>query len=73
MVTGLNHKCSSKQLVFKRNPEFICNVRKFETSISTYNTNNEKMNITVLSGRVNRVKLKRFTQPGASECGRWPY
>ena len=46
---------------------------KFETSISTYNTNNEKMNITVLSGCINRVELQRIAQVGTSECCRWPY
>ena len=40
-----------------------------ETSISTYNDNNRKMNIAGLSGPLNEVKLKKFTQVRISERG----
>ena len=46
---------------FNKNPECKYNFKQIETSISTYNINNGKMN--GLSGRINRVKLYSIMEP----------
>ena len=65
------HKCTSKQLYCI--PECRCSFKKIETSISTCNIDNGKMNIAGVSGRINGAKLLRVEQVGISECGRWLY
>lgn len=40
------HNCSSKQLFFNKHPECVCNLKKTETSVSSYNVNNRNMNLT---------------------------
>ena len=58
-VLTVNHNCTSKQLFFNTQ-ECRYYFKKIETSISTYNSNNGKMNITGLSGRVNGLKSERI-------------
>ena len=44
------------ETVIYKHPEYRYNFTKIETSITSYNINNEKTNTTGLNGRINEVK-----------------